>query len=38
MRACEDEEKQRQESEDEGGLGYIRGLRGQEQDISMLTL
>ena len=27
-----------QESDDEGGLGWIRGLRAQEQDMSSLDL
>ena len=30
--------KQQQESEDESGLGWIRGLRGKEQDMSSLAL
>ena len=30
--------KKTQENEDESGLGWIRGLRGQEQDMSSLAL
>ena len=33
-----EKKKKWQESEDDGGLGWIRGLRGQEQDMSSLTL
>ena len=36
---CEPEKKKKaQESEDEGGLGWIRGFRGKEQKMSSLAL